>query len=213
MSNKQRTCQGCGKTQDGKDEPFKKCAGCKSFHYCSEACQRADWENHKAACLKLRAEQAAIYQLVPRNAVSGCAFDKWVEARNRLPMLIRLFVQVVPAARVCDQLCLHLHVKADTCPTLDGYRVVKHFVKPVSELTFVGSHSFPQAFLDEIVADRPSLLPGFIQSPIALHLVDENNARIRSRLRVPSFPSDAYESPLFLTATVDDTYQKINEPA
>mmetsp|Transcript_58984 Transcript_58984/g.144663 ORF Transcript_58984/g.144663 Transcript_58984/m.144663 type:complete len:265 (+) Transcript_58984:64-858(+) len=39
-------CRACGST------PAKMCAGCRSARYCSEACQRTDWPNHKQLCLE-----------------------------------------------------------------------------------------------------------------------------------------------------------------
>mmetsp|Transcript_35180 Transcript_35180/g.74868 ORF Transcript_35180/g.74868 Transcript_35180/m.74868 type:complete len:332 (+) Transcript_35180:161-1156(+) len=42
------TCHGCGKDVA---EP-KKCSQCKRVTYCSQACQRADWQYHKRGCKK-----------------------------------------------------------------------------------------------------------------------------------------------------------------
>jgi hypothetical protein len=206
MSSKHRTCQGCGKAQDDKAEPFKTCAACKRSRYCSEICQRADWANHKTKCLQLRAAKAA-----------QCEFDKWVEAGNRLEMLTRLYAHEVPAApRVCDQLCLHVMVKVDASPDLDGYRIVGHNTGPVSELSS-SSYSFPVSYR-KIMADRPPLLPELVQAPIAIHLLIprlDGPAGISlfaplSRLRVFSVPSDVWASQLH-AQSADEICQKIIE--
>ena len=31
-----------------------RCGGCKTVAYCSEACQRQDWERHKPVCSMMR---------------------------------------------------------------------------------------------------------------------------------------------------------------
>ena len=44
---------GCGRVHDpeGDGVTLRACAGCRAVHYCSPACQRADWKaRHKAAC-------------------------------------------------------------------------------------------------------------------------------------------------------------------
>ena len=40
------TCAYCEKTGDG----FKACGGCKGPRYCSVACQKEDWPEHKGPC-------------------------------------------------------------------------------------------------------------------------------------------------------------------
>jgi len=44
----ERTCSHCGI----KGFDFKRCSNCKTTYYCSANCQRADWAEHKARCLK-----------------------------------------------------------------------------------------------------------------------------------------------------------------
>ena len=45
---------GCGATSG-----LRLCAGCTTVRYCSEACSRAHWREHRAECRRLRAERAA----------------------------------------------------------------------------------------------------------------------------------------------------------
>jgi len=42
-------CGNCG-TCRYMGEPYKMCSGCKSVHYCSSECQKANWVNHKMNC-------------------------------------------------------------------------------------------------------------------------------------------------------------------
>mmetsp|Transcript_3385 Transcript_3385/g.5690 ORF Transcript_3385/g.5690 Transcript_3385/m.5690 type:complete len:244 (-) Transcript_3385:2404-3135(-) len=51
-------CNSCGKQGDDADNKLMQCSVCGTVKYCSTACQKADWKNHKknctaAACLKL----------------------------------------------------------------------------------------------------------------------------------------------------------------
>ena len=45
---------GCGATSG-----LRRCAGCATVRYCSAACSRAHWREHRAECRRLQAEQAA----------------------------------------------------------------------------------------------------------------------------------------------------------
>ena len=45
---------GCGATTG-----LKRCSGCRSVRYCSVACSRAHWQEHKVECRRLQAEAAA----------------------------------------------------------------------------------------------------------------------------------------------------------
>ncbi|KAK0270633.1 hypothetical protein LTR35_010841 [Friedmanniomyces endolithicus] len=42
-------CATCFKTA-GTDTPLRRCANCQDVKYCSRACQRSDWEEHKLVC-------------------------------------------------------------------------------------------------------------------------------------------------------------------
>ncbi|KAJ7444359.1 hypothetical protein FB451DRAFT_1038671, partial [Mycena latifolia] len=44
-----RICSGC-EAAESAVAAFKRCAGCHLVSYCSSACQRADWPNHKQLC-------------------------------------------------------------------------------------------------------------------------------------------------------------------
>ena len=46
-----RNCTTCGWCQTFGDNTFKKCGGCRMVYYCSTECQRADWQQHKVACV------------------------------------------------------------------------------------------------------------------------------------------------------------------
>jgi hypothetical protein len=48
----ERRCSACGVT-----EKLRRCNGCKAVRYCSLACQRSDWSQHKRAC---RAVQSVV---------------------------------------------------------------------------------------------------------------------------------------------------------
>ena len=45
--------EGCTNTQG-----LRKCGGCGTVRYCSEACSRAHWRAHKAECRRLQAQTA-----------------------------------------------------------------------------------------------------------------------------------------------------------
>jgi uncharacterized membrane protein YgcG len=43
-----RACGGCGRSEP--EARLLRCAGCKAQHYCGDACARAHWPSHRAAC-------------------------------------------------------------------------------------------------------------------------------------------------------------------
>lgn len=45
MSTQTNCCASCG-SEDG----LKHCGRCKTVHYCSSKCQKADWKTHKSVC-------------------------------------------------------------------------------------------------------------------------------------------------------------------
>jgi hypothetical protein len=47
-------CSTCNKTSTV-ETPLNLCGGCKKIRYCSQACQKKDWREHKKKC-KLKAE-------------------------------------------------------------------------------------------------------------------------------------------------------------
>ncbi len=51
---------GCGTTTG-----LRRCGGCGTMRYCSEACCKAHWRAHKAECRRLQAEQAAAGAAAP----------------------------------------------------------------------------------------------------------------------------------------------------
>merc|ERR1712098_190216 len=46
-------CANCG-TSEKSEKQFKKCSRCGFVFYCSKACQRSDWPNHKQICKEIR---------------------------------------------------------------------------------------------------------------------------------------------------------------
>merc|ERR1712098_572326 len=46
-------CANCGVLEKS-EKQFKKCSRCGFVFYCSKACQRNDWKNHKQICKKTR---------------------------------------------------------------------------------------------------------------------------------------------------------------
>mmetsp|Transcript_6216 Transcript_6216/g.7872 ORF Transcript_6216/g.7872 Transcript_6216/m.7872 type:complete len:623 (-) Transcript_6216:238-2106(-) len=48
-------CSWCGKAEE--NEKLTKCAECKNVFYCSPACQKADWPDHKLLCEKMKKDR------------------------------------------------------------------------------------------------------------------------------------------------------------
>ena len=49
FTHKVRECHTCGGMG-----LWSKCQACEKVHYCSRACQKADWKIHKSKCSKFR---------------------------------------------------------------------------------------------------------------------------------------------------------------
>ena len=49
---RRRVCWGCGKQYDLSEPRLWVCGGCGDARYCNEACQAADWPDHKSECLQ-----------------------------------------------------------------------------------------------------------------------------------------------------------------
>ncbi|EGD72626.1 hypothetical protein PTSG_04361 [Salpingoeca rosetta] len=47
-------CQTCFVQCEQLRRPLQRCAGCKALRYCSAACQKADWKDHKPECAALK---------------------------------------------------------------------------------------------------------------------------------------------------------------
>merc|ERR1712098_879073 len=46
-------CANCG-IPERSEKQFKKCSRCGFVFYCSKACQKSDWQNHKQICIEIR---------------------------------------------------------------------------------------------------------------------------------------------------------------
>ena len=54
---RRRACWGCGKQYDLSEPRLWVCGGCGDARYCNEACQAADWPDHRGYCIaKIRRE-------------------------------------------------------------------------------------------------------------------------------------------------------------
>ena len=54
MSDNEKRCNFCLKTEEVVKRIIKKCSNCKVIHYCSKECQRNDWPIHKKVCKTLK---------------------------------------------------------------------------------------------------------------------------------------------------------------
>jgi hypothetical protein len=43
-------CAACGAAKASGGAKLRRCAGCRAVRYCSAACQKAHWREHRAAC-------------------------------------------------------------------------------------------------------------------------------------------------------------------
>lgn len=70
-----KCCHQCGKKATASDASLKRCGGCRIACYCSQACQKAAWKEHRKECNKNSEEKqrleldALIDSLKGRNAV------------------------------------------------------------------------------------------------------------------------------------------------
>ena len=48
----------CANPGCGAKRGLRRCGGCHTVRYCSEACSRTHWREHKAECRRVQAEQA-----------------------------------------------------------------------------------------------------------------------------------------------------------
>ena len=57
----EQCCAKCGKWDfgAGSDVSLKRCARCLTIYYCSPACQKEHWPQHKKHCKRLKAERDA----------------------------------------------------------------------------------------------------------------------------------------------------------
>lgn len=121
------TCAICGKV-DG----LKKCARCKQISYCSSACQRQDWTEHKKVCSftvttlpksKLDSDALAILRHMPSpptklakatiNA-SSAGMNVFNTPELRLEVFAMLPArELLIAQRVCRSWYLHVALESD----------------------------------------------------------------------------------------------------
>ena len=66
---KGETCGGCGLVRQEEDERLRRCTGCEQVAYCSRACQRAHWGQHKKFCRNQQAQQVSQVPQAPSEPV------------------------------------------------------------------------------------------------------------------------------------------------
>ena len=193
-----RICQGCQKSQDDA-APFKNCSGCWRAHYCSVLCQKSDWKRHKPTCVMNRNARA----VSSPDGFDSRGFDKWRDSRRMT--LIPLYVREVPQERDCGKICLHLIVKPDPDPKLDGYRVIGHYTQLVSEMP---TGSLPRSALDQFEATSKS--NAWLPALVMIHLqFPRSSDGTRSFLMPLACDRVAYAIP-FPPLSIEKMYQVIH---
>ncbi|CAD7972879.1 unnamed protein product [Amoebophrya sp. A120] len=79
------SCNKCGTTGANNLEKLKACSRCKIVHYCSEACQRADWKKHKLNCKPGGAAVSCTTSIASTRSVTTTSYDgvlAWFEDEN-----------------------------------------------------------------------------------------------------------------------------------
>lgn len=118
-------CSACGIQPTKTSGNFKQCSACKTVHYCSPACQRSHWPEHKPHCNHNRAATANLKEHI---ATSSADFDikaykKWRETR-RAPFGA-LFAISIPRSSA-ETMCLIVDIVPDADRALDGFRITSH---------------------------------------------------------------------------------------
>lgn len=137
-------CSACGIQPTKETGNFKQCSACKTVHYCSPACQRRHWPDHKPQCNHNQATKTSIKEHI---ATSSIAFDvkaykKWRETR-RGPFGA-LFAKCIPRSSA-ETTCLIVDVVPDSDPALDGFRITSHSTALLADL--VKLEMVPEAML------------------------------------------------------------------
>ncbi|PAV82245.1 hypothetical protein WR25_21827 [Diploscapter pachys] len=74
-------CSSCFKESTQAAKQVSRCSGCKVVSYCSKACQKRDWTDHKPECISLT-RMPTNYQRVPHVEARFIARIAWKRARG-----------------------------------------------------------------------------------------------------------------------------------
>ena len=81
-------CENCGASETEKQVTLRLCSGCKSIHFCSVACQRKLWPQHKHECRVLQKEQSG------SSSSSSSSSKKGGKSRSRALQMIKRLGEV-----------------------------------------------------------------------------------------------------------------------
>ena len=86
-------CENCGAAETEKQVTLRLCSGCKSIHFCSVACQRKLWPQHKHECRVLQKEQSS-GSSSGRSSSSRSSSKKGGKSRSRALQIIKRLGEV-----------------------------------------------------------------------------------------------------------------------
>ena len=169
-----RACDNCGKRrgEEGLQWPsLKQCARCKKACYCSAACQRAHWEEHKAFCgqASIKIDRPEAWKDNPQTAM--CKVGTYVTnlsgadlagGRKSVTVCIEPTYKPPPRANVGDRFYVKIQRALTGTGPMKGYdksRKLVFFILP-------GAPAFKE--LDQIIRSKGMMggLKGFFEAKV-----------------------------------------------